>query len=540
MTGNFGAIELLVALAGAAATSSAFALRIYAGPARPTKSEAAATLRRWAPALVGLALLLALGAGLHAIGRGLGFEEGLAAGGLAALAVGALEVPGDPEGPGRLERPVLLFRAVSGIGSAGIAILAVLAILLWAGSGPTGLLGIPVGAGVLLLLGEPSDPRSGRLRFLAVATALSASTAYVANAVILRSLVPNALLLPLLAAAMASVAGFGGLLLDRVEGPYKVGAPAAVAAGVGLAAAAVLTWMPSQPSIAVALAAGWFGAATAAYLPRWAVLEPAEASETARAGTALGVIGSMSGGLRAVGAAVIGFAVAVWVADAAVRLLLPDGSFGISLAATTAAVGAASLAAVRVGAGPRGSARCPSEVLDVAAAGWAGLAILFALPLIVPSLTGVSSAVFGAQLGLGTPTTLGGLVLGATLPFLLASSARTSRGSKFWDNARRWGAALAPALLAVVVVTVFGPAAVVALVLGATLTGIPLGIFWAAAREATASVRSAAPASSAATELASALDAESGWRISAAVIATGVAALGVTIVATGATGWFGL
>ncbi|MCI4367665.1 MAG: hypothetical protein L3K08_07935, partial [Thermoplasmata archaeon] len=67
----------------------------------------------------------------------------------------------------------------------------------------------------------------------------------------------------------------------------------------------------------------------------------------------------------------------------------------------------------------------------------------------------------------------------------------------------------------------------------------PLGIFWAAAREATASVRSVAPGSSASPELAAALDAESGWRISAAVIATGVAALGVTLVATGATGWFG-
>ncbi|MCI4332245.1 MAG: hypothetical protein L3K01_00715 [Thermoplasmata archaeon] len=539
MTGNFGAIELLVALVGAAATSSAFALRIYSGPGRPTAVEAVATLRRWAPAFVGLALLLALGAALHGIGRGVGFEEGLVAGGLAALAVGALEVPGEPDGPGPLEQPVLLVRAVSGVGSAGIAIVAVLGILLVAGSGPAGLFGVPVGAGVLLLLSEPGDSRSGRLRFLAVATALSASTAYVAGAVILRSLVADALLLPLLAAAMASLAGFVGLLLDRVEGPYKVGVPAAVAAGVGLAAAAVLVWMPSEPSIAVAMAAGWFGAATVAYLPKWAVLEPPEAAETARAGTALGVIGSMSGGLRAVGGSVIGFAVAVWVADAAVRLLLPDGSFGISLAATSASVGAAVLAAIRVGTGPRGTARGASEVLDVAAVGWAGLAIVFALPLVVPSLTGVSSAVFGAQLGLGSPTTLSGLVLGATLPFLLASSAKTSRGSRSWDITRRWGAALAPALAAVFVVTVFGPAAVVALVLGATLTGIPLGIFWAAAREATASVRSVAPGSSASPELAAALDAESGWRISAAVIATGVAALGVTLVATGATGWFG-
>jgi hypothetical protein len=541
MTGTLGAIELLIALVGAAAAGGAFALRIYSGPDRPTATEAVATLRRWAPALVGLAFLLALGAGLDWIGRGLGFEEGLLAGGLAALAVGVLEVAGDPEGPGPIEKPMLLYRAVAGIGSAGVAILAVLGILLVAGSGPTGLFGIPVGAGVLLLLGEPGDAGSGRLRFLALVAALSASTAYVANAIVLRSIVPDALLLPLLAAALASLAGAVGVVLDRVEGPYKVGTPAAVVAGVGLSVAAVLAWMPSQPSIALAMSAGWLGAATVAYLPRWAVLEPAEAAETARAGTALGVIGSMSGGLRAVGAGVVGFALAVWVAYEAFRLLLPDGTFGISLAATSAAVGAAGLAAVRVGTGPRGTPRRSAEVLDVAGAGWVGLAIVFALPLVVPALTGIQSEVFGAQLGLGTPTTLSGLVLGATLPFLLASSSRTTRGSVRWDIARRWGAALAPALMVIVLVVVFGPAALVALVLGATLTGIPLGIFWGAAREGTASVRAASPALSASSpELASALDAETGWRISATMVAIGVATLGATVVATGAMGWWGL
>ncbi|MCI4325039.1 MAG: hypothetical protein L3K00_04035 [Thermoplasmata archaeon] len=541
MTGDFGAIEGFVGVVGAAAAGSALALRVYAGPDRTLAGPAIDELRRWSPAIVGMLLLLALGGLLNWAGRGIGFEGGLAVGGLAAIAIAFLEAPWEPTGPGPVAHPPALYQAVAGAGSVGVAILAVLAILLAAGPGPIALLGIPVGAGVLLLLGEPADRRNDRLRSVAVVTALAAATASVANAVVLRSIVPDALLLPLLAAAASVVGGLVGLTVDRLPLHYRLGVPAAMVAGVALSAAAVAEWMPKEPSIALALAAGWLGAGSLAYAPRWAVLEPAQAIASARAGPALGVIGSVSGGLRAVGAAVLAFGVAVWVAYEAFRLLLPDGTFGVGLAATSAAVGAAALASVRIGAGPAGTSRPSAEVFDVVATGWAALSVLFALPLIVPALTGIPSEVLGTQLGLGTPTTLSGLVLGATLPFLLASSGAASRGSHRWDVARRWGAALAPAIVATVAVVVFGPAAIVALVLGALLTGVPLGTFWAAAREATASI-AATPtrSSSGSADLLAALDAGTGWRISAAVLATTIAVVGVTVVATGATGLFGL
>jgi hypothetical protein len=541
MTSDFGAIEAFVGVVGAAAAALALAVRMYSGPDRSLTTSAWDELRRWSPSLVGFLALLALAGLLNWAGRGIGFAEGIAVGGLAAVAIAFLEAPWEAAPRGPLVRPPALYQAVAGSGAVGVAILAVLAILLAAGPGPTALLGIPVGAGVLLLLGEPGDRRNDRLRSVAVVAALAASTAYVANAVVLRSIVPDALELPLLAAATSVVAGLAGVAVDRLPLHYRLGVPTAMIVGVVLTSAAIVAWMPTEPSIALAIAAGWLGAGTLAYAPRWAVLEPPQAMATARAGTALGVIGSISGGLRAVGAAALAFGVAVWVAYEAVRLLLPDGTFGVALAAVGASVGAASLAAVRVGSGPAGSARPSAEVLDVAGTSWAALAVLFALPLIEPGLTGIPTEVLGTQLGLGTPTTLSGLVLGATLPFLLASSGTASRGSRRWDDARRWGAALAPAVVAIGVVAIFGPAAIVALVLGALLTGVPLGTFWAAAREASASIGSAPSRfPSVGNDLAAALDAESGWRISAAVLGTTVAVLAVAVVATGATGLFGL
>jgi hypothetical protein len=541
MTGDFGAIEGFVGVVGAAAAGSALAFRIYQGPDRKRTTTVPDELRRWSPALVGILALLALGGVMNWGGRGIGFEGGIAVGGLAALAIAFLEAPWEPAGPGPVARPPAIYQAVAGCGAVGVAILAVLTILLAAGPGPIPLLGIPVGAGVLLLLGEPVDRRNDRLRSLAAVTALSASTAYVEYAVILRSIVPDALLLPLLAASTSLLAGVVGVSVDRLPLHYRLGVPAAMVAGVAFVAVAVAEWMPNLPSIALAIAAGWLGAGSLAYAARWAVLEPYEAVGTARAGTALGVIGSLSGGLRAVGAAVLSFGVAVWIGYEAVRLLLPDGTFGVVLAATSAAVGAASLAAVRVGSGPSGTPRPTAEILDVAATGWAGLAVVFSLPLIVPALTGIPTEVLGTQLGLGTPTTLVGLVVGATLPFLLASTDRASRGSPGWDATRRWGAALAPVAVASVAVLVLGPAAVIALVLGVLLTGVPLGTLWATAREAAASIASAPSRTpTVASDLAAALDGPTGWRISATVLAVSVVVLGLTVIAIGATAQFGL
>jgi hypothetical protein len=541
MIADFGAIESVVGLVGAAAAGGALAVRVYGAPGHPARRKLADLLRRGIPPLAGLVVLLAVGAFLNWTGRGIAFEEGLLAGGFAAAAAAWLDTPGEPDGPGPLERSRPAHRAVAGIGAAGLSILAVLGVLLLAGPSPTALLGIPVGAGVLLLLGEPADRGNGRLRFLAVTIALAASTAYVANAVLLRAIVPNALLLPLLVGATSTVAGVVGVVVDRVEGPYRLGVPAATITGVVLAAVAVADWMPGAPAILLAISSGWLGAATVAYLPRWAVLEPSEAAEVGRAGTALGVIGSLSGGLRAAGAAVLAFGVAVWVAFAAVRLLLPDGTFGVALAATAAAAGAAGLAAVRVGTGPRGTPRPTAEALDVGAVGWAGLAMVFALPVIVPTLSGIPSEVFGAQLGLSSATTLSGLVLGATLPFLLVSASRRSGATGTAESLRRWCIGLAPAFVAIGVLLILGPAAAVALVLGAVLTGTPLGLFWASSREAAASIRSVLPNDSgSSTDLAGALDAGSGWRISAAVLATGLAVLALVVIAIGARGHFGL
>jgi hypothetical protein len=532
VTGDFGAIEGVVGVVGAAALGGALAVRIYLGPPGP---KAGGLLARSAPVLVGLGVLLAVGAVLRGTGRGFDFLEGLVAGALAAFAVAALESPGEPGGPGPIERPPAVYRALAGCGAGGAALLAVLAVLLTAGSGPVALFGVPVGAGTVLLLGEPSDRWNGRLRLVAVVAALSAATASVAGSVVVRAIVPDALLLPLLFGAASTGAATVGVVVDHVGGSFRLGVPAAIVAGVLFSSAAVAEWMPGKPAIALAVVAGWLGVGTAAYLPRWAVLEPSEAKETASAGTALGVLAALSGGLRAVGAAVLGFGVALWIAFEAGGLLVPDGTFGVALAAATAAVGAAGVALVRVGVGPHGSPRVNPESLDVAAVGWAGLAIVFALPLSVPALTGIPSEVFASQLGLGSPATLAGLVVGAVLPFLLASSSRT------FGLLRRWGAALAPAVVAIAMVLAFGPSIAVALVLGAMLTGTPLGFFWAAARESAASVSAESPVGSRIRpDLASSMDPETGWRLSAAVLATSVAVLAVIVVAVRATGHFGL
>jgi len=274
------------------------------------------------------------------------------------------------------------------------------------------------------------------------------------------------------------------------------------------------------------------------YLPRWAVYEPAAtAAAAARAGVALGVIGSMGRGLRTAVGAVLAFAVPLLIADAALRSIAPVGPFGVVLAAATAATAALVLGGTRVGAGPRGAPRRVPEVLDVVATGWAGLSVAFALPVLAPPVAGLSVAVLSEQLALGAPATLGGLVLGAILPFLLAS-ATTDRGSSGWVRAT---AVAAPAVLAVAVGVLLGPAALVGLALGVALTGISLGLFWATSRDASASLQAQLEDPSPdRTALATAFDAASGWRIAAAVLAIAAAALAVAATIAPARGALGL
>ena len=73
-------------------------------------------------------------------------------------------------------------------------------------------------------------------------------------------------------------------------------------------------------------------------------------------------------------------------------------------------------------------------------------------------------------------------------------------------------------------------ATAVGTILGAALTGIPLGLFWVASREATASIQARLPeGSSPRRALAEALDEATGWRVAAAVLAVAVAALAVVV-----------
>ncbi|MCI4362252.1 MAG: hypothetical protein L3J77_03575 [Thermoplasmata archaeon] len=540
MTGDFGAIEGVVAVVGAAAAGTAFALRLLR--ASPLETGVAHSVQRWfrraAPALFGLIPLVSAAWLFGGAVRGLAFDQGLLIGLVAAAAVATLGAPGESDGPGPADRPLPVRWAAGGVGASGLALLAVLAVLLWKGSGPPALLGLAVGPAILLFVGEPANRFDLRLRFGALVAVLSCATAFVPQSVILRLLLPDALLLPLLAATLGTVAGLAGLLFDRIEGPYALGAPAAAGTGVVLGGYAVVTWIPADAAVVFAVAAGWLAALTAMYLPRWAVYEPAAtAAAAARAGVALGVIGSMGRGLRTAVGAVLAFAVPLLIADAAIRSITLDGVFGVLLAASTAATAALVLGGTRVGAGPRGSPRRVPEVLDVVATGWAGLAVAFALPVLAPPVAGLSVAVLGEQLAVGNPATLGGLVLGAVAPFLLAS-ATTDWGGSAWARAT---AVAAAAALAVVVGVLLGPSALVGLALGAALTAIPLGLFWATSREASASLQLQLEEPSAdRSSLASAFDAASGWRIAAAVLAIAAASLAVAATIAPASGALGL
>ncbi|MCI4320810.1 MAG: hypothetical protein L3K05_00675 [Thermoplasmata archaeon] len=539
MTGDFGSIEGIVAIVGAAAAGTAFALRLLRAP--PFEEGLAhgvrKGLRRFAPALFALLPLVLAARLFGGAVRGLAFDEGLVIGLVSAAAVVALGAPAEPDGPGPVDHPLPVRWTAGGVGASGVALLAVLAVVLWIGDGPAGLLGVAVGPAVLLFLGEPATRFDLRLRFGALVAVLGCATAFVPQSVILRLLLPDALLLPLLVGALGTVAGLAGLLFDRIEGPYTLGAPAAAGTGVVLGGYAVATWIPADASVVFAVAAGWLAALTAMYLPRWAVYEPAATAATAaRGGVALGVIGSMGRGLRTTVGAVLAFAVPLLVADVAIRSITSDGVFGVLLAAATAATAALVLGGTRVGAGPKGSPRRVPEVLDVVATGWAGLAVAFALPILAPPIAGLSVAVLGEGLALGAPATLGGLVLGAIAPFLLAS-ATTDRGGSAWVRAI---AVAAPAVLAVTVGTLLGPAAIIGLALGVALTGIPLGLFWATAREASASLQAQLEEPSPdRRSLATAFDAATGWRIAAAVLAISVAALAVAATIAPANGALG-
>jgi hypothetical protein len=542
VSGDFGAIEAVVALIGAVAVGSAGALRALRGPGLPGRGAWANTVLRGAPALSALFLLLALGWVAGGVARGLPFDQGLGVGALAAAAMLALDTPADPDGPGPAERPLPGHRAAVGVGAAGLAVLAVLAALLVLGPNPTGLFGVAVGAGLPLALGEPASRLNGRLRFAGLVTTLAAATAFAPEAVILRVIVPDALLLPLMVAAFGTAAGAVGLLFDQVQGPYAVGVPAAAIAGVGFSAAGIAAWMPWHAELVLAVAAGWLGVGTAMYLPRWAVFEAADAADSARAGVALGVIGSLARGLRATGVGMLGFGVAVLIGYEAMLGVAPAGAFGVVLAASSAATGAAVLGTVRAGAGPGGSPRRLPEGLDVLATGWAGLAVAFSLPTVIPTVSRLAPEILSARLGLGTPATLAGLVLGAIVPFLLASAGpRAGTAAASSVLSLRWAVALVPAVLALGAAAVLGPSAVVGLVLGAALTGVPLGIFWSAARETSASLQRELSGDSADREaLESAMDPSTGWRVAAAVLATALGTMAVAAFAIPTSGLFGL
>ena len=541
MANDFAAMEAVAAAVAVGAIGLAFALRVLHVPLPrpPEPGRWFRALGNGVPVLGGAAILLVVAALIGGASRGVPFDEGLIVGTVAAAALLALASPPDPEtGPagGRVRGGA---DSGAGIGAAGLAILSVLVVLLAIGPDPAGLFGVAVGPVLLLLRGEPASPFDLRIRFAGLAAILSAATAFVPRTVLLRTIVPDALLLPLLLAALATLAAAVGLVVDRIEGPYALGVPAAAIAGVVVPAVAVAVWIPRSAVVLLAIAAGWLGAAGAMYLPRWAVFERAEAAEVVRAGVALGVIGSAARGLRAVGLTVLTFAAAVLVADQAIRSITPEGAFGVALAGVTAGTAAAILGTVRVGTGPGGGPRRVPEMLDVVAAGWTGLTVVFVAPVVVPFLSGVPSELLGAALGLGNPATLGGIVLGAITPFLLAS-ARVRSGATGTVGLRGI-LALVPAAVVAVGGVLLGPAALIGVVLGAALTGIMLGVFWASAREAAASLTAGGAVGAPETEaLSAAIDGASGWRVAAAVVtvATGAMAVAaITAVGTSALGF---
>jgi hypothetical protein len=540
MSVEFAAIEAVVAGVGSIAVGGAFAIRLLRPPSSTEGGSWTATVLRISPAIVATFVLLLVGRIAGGSSNGPPFDLGVVVGAAAAFALLALAaVPAESEGPGPAERPLPLSVAATGVGAAGLAMLAVLVVLVGIGPGPSGLFGVALGPGVLLLLGEPASRLDPRLRFAGLVAALAVATAMVPDAVILRIIIPDALFLPLLVVALGTVAGVVGLLFDRIDGPFRIGAPAAAVVAVGMAGAAVATWMPGDAEVTVVVLSGWVAAVGSMYLLRLAVFEPAEAEESARAGTALGVIGSFARGLRTVGGAVLVVAVPAFVAYEAVVAYTPEGAFGVVLAGVGATAAAVVLGGIRVSSGPVGRPRQVPEVLDAVAAGWGALAVALALPYILPSVTSLAPALLGAALALGSPPTLAGLVLGSIVPFLIASVPSVAGRADVSGRARRWGAALLPAVVAIVVAVTLGPPALVALVLGAALTGLPLGVLWAAAREASASLEAELrPTSPTRTTLAAAFESGPGWRSAAAVLGTAVAVLGIVAVAVPASGLF--
>jgi hypothetical protein len=534
MTVDFAEIEALVAAIGALAVGGSFAVRILRSGDGPSSSSWTATVLRTSPALIAAFALLLIGRAVGGASDGPRFDVGLVIGTVAAFALLALAtVPegADDAGPaeGTLPAPV----GTAGLGAGGLAVLAVLAALLLEGTGPAALLGVSVGPGVLLLLGEPTNRLDPRLRFAGLVAALAAATAMVPDTVELRTIVPDALLLPLLVASLGIVAGLVGLLFDRIQGPYRLGAPAAAVTAVVLGAAAVAVWMPTNGEVTVVVLAGWLAGVGSMYVLRLAVFGPTEAEASARAGVALGVIGSFARGLRSVGAGVLVVAVPTFFAYEAIAAYSPDGAFGVVLAGVGATTAAVVLGVVRVSTGPAGGPRRVPEVLDAAAAGWAGLSVALTLPYVIPLVARISPAILAGSLTLG-------LVVGALVPFLLASTPACPPSSNLVGRVRRWVAAVVPAIVSVVAAVLLGPPALVGLVLGVALTGLPLGVFWAAAREASASLQvELTPGYPSRTALAEAFDSGTGWRVSAAILGTAIAVLAIVAVAVPSSGALG-
>jgi hypothetical protein len=528
MTVDFAGIETAVALVGAGGVGGALALRVAHPRRLLPDGPLAPGVRSLAPLAVVALAVLAVGWKVGGAGRGLPFDQGFGVGLVAAILVVVLAPTFETEGPDLCTSEVRADRAWSGVGASGVALLAVLAVLLLTGSGPAGLFGVAAGAGLSLLLGEPSTRFDVRIRFVGFVVTLAAATAFVPSSPVFRSIVPDALLMPLLFGAAATFAGAVGVSVDRIHGPYHFGVAAAGVAAVLAASAAVATWSWDL-GLALAVTAGWLGAGTTLYAIRFAVYERPQAGAIGRAGPALGVIGALSRGLQSAGLMILAVAGVALIADAAVLTLAPDGTFGILLAAVGATGAALGLGAVQVGTGPGGGPRHIPEAFDSVAMSWAPLAAVFALAALLPSVVGVASPVLDSRLTLGVPGTLVGLVLGAIVPFYLASAGRPTTGTRR-GRVVRGGVAAAPVAAVTFAALALGPAAAVGTILGAALTGIPLGLFWVATREATASIQSRLPeGSSPRRALAEALDEATGWRVAAAVLAVAVAALAVVV-----------
>ena len=528
MTVDFAGIESVVALVGAGAVGGALALRV----AHPRPLLAGRSLpelaRSVAPLAVAAVAALALGAYVSGAARGLSFNQGFLVGLAAAAVVVVLAPTYEPVGPELATSELRADRAWSGVGASGVALLAVLATLLVTGSGPAGLFGLAAGAGAILLLGEPTSRFDTRIRFVGFVATLAAATAFVPSNPVFRSIVPDSLLMPLLFGAAATFAAATGVAVDRIHGPYHWGVAAAGIAAVVAASAAVGNWSWDL-GLALAVTAGWLGAGTTLYAIRFAVYETGQADALGRAGPALGVIGSISRGLQSAGLMILGVAGVALIADAAVLTFAPDGTFGILLAGVGATGAALGLGGVQVGTGPGGGPRHIPEAFDSVALAWAPLVAVFALVGVLPSVIGVPGPVLDSRLTLGVPGTLVGLVLGAIVPFYLAA-AGVPNGDATRERLRRGAVAAVPVAVVVSAAVALGPAALVGAVLGAALTGIPLGVFWAAAREATASMQARLPASSPTRRaLAEALDEATGWRLAAAVLAVAVAGLAVAV-----------